>query len=85
MSAGANTFQETDIADTTFGPGQFYIALVLSSTATVFATTGPEAEELRALGVGQQASSTSLPTTFTLAAPASAFLPVFGISTRLTI
>ena len=83
---GANALQQFDIADTLLGWGLFYMALAVSNvTATVFATATLVFSELHHLGMGMQTSALPLPATFTLAIPADAYLPLFGLAGRVTL
>jgi hypothetical protein len=85
MSAGTNAIQEVDITDTRFGPGLFYMALSCSSTATVFFGAGLKGQMMRGMGVAQQAAASALPDPFTMAAMTATSIPLFGLSTRVTI
>lgn len=82
--SGANTIQLFNIADTTLAPGVYFLAFNCSTTVTAtFFRASTTNTSLRPTGVSQQAvGATELPSTATLATPASAFVPcVFAIAT----
>jgi hypothetical protein len=76
--AGTSAGQEVNITDTQIGPGIYYLALALSSaTGTIF-RTAPTLAFLKAMGLLQIASAVPLPASATLAAMATAYVPVVG-------
>lgn len=82
--SGTSVIQEFDITDTLFGPGTFYLALVMNNTTgTTFRQT-TSSGSFASTGACQMASAFPLPATATFAntwhAP-----PVFGLTTRSVI
>lgn len=83
VTTGTNVIQRIALA-ATLGSGVYYMALALDSTETVFRSafsSGPS----RASGTLQQAAAFPLPATATFAALASTYMPVFGLSSRVTV
>lgn len=83
--AGTSAIQSFNIADTTFGPGLFYMAITMSSTTgTLFRATSGVTQDLNSRGMAQATSTGSLPPILTYSALSTAnnFVPVFGINTR---
>lgn len=67
-------------------PGSYYMALLLSATTGHTFRTSPAVANQQLLGMAQQAvGATALPATATFAAVASAYLPLFGITSRTVI
>lgn len=85
--SGTNVLQQFDVTDTLIGPGNFYLALVASSTATTFFGYPYSADRAAAqhtAGMRQMASALPLPATATFAVNGSGF-PLFGASLRSVI
>lgn len=91
-----NTVQSFDITDTTFGPGLFYLAMAVSSTAATFirgTVSAAVVAELNALGCAQDTSTTNGGGSLILRtvgqpvalSTANNFVPVFGFTTRTVI
>lgn len=79
--AGVSAIQGATLA-LTLGPGSYYMAIVLSSGSATLFRGAASADFLQSLGMAQQASASPLPATFTLANVSSAFLPMFGLTSR---
>lgn len=77
--------QAFDVTDTVIGPGQFYLALMMSSTTGTFikGTLGMFAETY-ALGMAQQVTAGTLPPVATPATMSTAnnVVALFGLTTR---
>lgn len=86
-SNSGTTIQIGNIADTTFGPGLFYMAWLPSTVTTqTYWSAAINAAHLRACGVQQQAvGSATLPDPAVFAAVASAYLPFVGIAFQATM
>ncbi len=83
--AGTSALQAFDITDTRLGPGLFYLAVALDTgTGTLF-RAALAVQLLRVMGCAQMASAFALPAAATLATVSSAYLPVAGLSTRVTL
>jgi hypothetical protein len=84
--SGANVVQEKDCTDTLLQPGRYWCAFVQGgTTATTYSTT-MGVLDLRCSGCAQMAGSGStLGASFTPAAIASAFMPLFGIASRTLV
>lgn len=84
LQATINVQQTVDVADTLVGPGDFFLAIVNSSTGTFFTTT-MTAPYQRLAGLLEQVvgAGTGLPATATFAAASTnALVPLFGFSAR---
>lgn len=79
---GTNATQYIDLTDTWLGPGDYYWALVGSSTSGVYTgVAAASATALRADGILQEdLGATTLPTTMSPAAMATANVPLFGFT-----
>lgn len=83
---GTNVIQEFGIADTKLAPGSYYLAVAMdNTTGTLFRVQTGNLQQLRPTGVAQQAAAFALPSSFTLAAIASNYLPIIGLTTRTVI
>lgn len=81
--AGTNAVQYFDVADFVLGPGRYYLAVALdNATGTLFRNASPNVTQLRLLGMAQQASAFPLPNPIVLAAFATVYIPVIGMTTR---
>lgn len=79
----SNVLQEVDTTDTLLPVGRYWCAFIDGSTASNFVASAAPAVLWRAMGCAQQTGSGStLGSTFTPAAYASAWLPMFGIANR---
>lgn len=84
LSAGTLQLQEVDVTDTLLVPGRYWMAFIQGGTTAQIVGFTPVVALLRAAGAAQQAGSGStLGSTFTPAAIASAVFPYFGISSRV--
>lgn len=84
--AGTTVIQEFDVTDTVLAPGWYYLAVAKDdTTGTLRASTAVTARQARALGCFGQTSAFPLPATATFAAYASAYLPVFGCTSRTVV
>lgn len=81
--SGTNTVQNVSITPVTIGPGNFYLALVLSSASgTVFSNTvGSSTFIAQSMGLYSQASALPLPASATFATATLSRIPVFGLAT----
>lgn len=81
--AGTSVLQGVSITPLTLGPGQYYLAMVCSSTSGHFLSLQAiSAYKIRALGVYQQASALPLPASATFATNTTPInLPLFGLFT----
>jgi hypothetical protein len=72
-----------DVTDFDLPAGLFYAAMTIDNiTAAVIRTTGASAIFMRWYGWAQEAASIPLPATATPVVVASAYMPMFGWSTR---
>lgn len=84
--SGTSTIQLFDIADTTIGPGQFYLAMVMDNTTGTHGRFAPAASAVgRALGVLEMASAFPLSATVTFAALSSASIPMVGATPKAVV
>ena len=87
--AGTDAINTFDIADTLLGPGQFYMAIVLSTTSgSVYRNNAPGAglTACKVAGMAQEAlGATTLPATATFATCASAYFPLMAVAFRVTV
>lgn len=83
--AGTNTLQTYNIADTLLPAGDYYLAIAMNNTTGTLSAHALAAIHLNRLGIAQMATAFPLPATATLAQMASAYLPLFGLTTRTTI
>ena len=69
-----------------FGPGLFYLAIVMDNTTGTFqrgkANASTLTQVMSAMGAAQMASAFPLPATATLAALTTDYVPFFGLSIR---
>lgn len=83
--AGTSVVQSATLALTLL-PGNYYLALSLSSTGTLLRTSGlSSAVGSPAAGLAQMASAFPLPASATLAAVSSSYVPLFGITSSAVI
>lgn len=80
-----NVLQENDVTDTYIGRGRFYLALSASSGTATFFAVAPAINMCKALGMAQAAGAVPMAATYTLAAIATAYLPIFGCSLRTLV
>jgi hypothetical protein len=66
----------------TLAPGRYYMALAFSSASANIKAATTSLGSTYACGILQMASAFPLPATATFAAPTSAYIPAFGISSR---
>jgi hypothetical protein len=82
----ANSIQTFDVTDTPVGPGRYYIGMVCSTTSTAtFLRAAPALSVLRAWGMLQQATALPLPDPMVPVAYNSAYIPLCGLSMRVTL
>lgn len=80
LLVGANTVQAVAFAAATpLNPGTYYMAIATDGTDTFFRKS-VNAQIERIIGKYQQAAAFPLPATATFATPASAYVPIVGIS-----
>lgn len=86
--SGTSTLQYFDVTDTYIGPGLIYIATVNSGTTGTTVRLAMTVSGQRSIGIVQMAAATgatgTLPTTFTPATVANAYVPHAGFTTRDT-
>ena len=84
--SGTDAVQFFAVANQALAAGMYYMGLVMASaTQTTVLRTTTNVNRLRAYGIVQEASALPLPATMTPAALASAFIPLFGLSTRSVV
>lgn len=81
----ASVVQVADITDTPLTPGIYFAAMSVDSNTPTFQRVPTSAAALRVMGVQQEASAATLPSTATFANPASAYLPWMSIALTATI
>ncbi len=80
--SGTNAFQTVNITDTLLLPGNYFMALAMdNTTGRVFGINCPTSV-MAAHGCGEMATAFALPSTFTWARIATAFMPDMVISTQ---
>ena len=85
VQSGTSAIQSSTLGTEVFlVPGSYALAMAHDSTQT-FMSFGPVARLLTTVGIAQQASAYTLPATATFASPASAFIPLCGMSNADTI
>jgi hypothetical protein len=83
--AGTNNLQVVSIAQTTIGPGQYYLAGAFNGTSgTVFRYT-PSTVQQQEVGVFNQNTAFPLPANATFATATSAQIPIIGLATVNTV
>lgn len=82
---GTSVIQTATCTKTVLPPGRWYAALSMDNTTGNMANFKPLAEWLRSEGVQQAASAFVLPSSVTLANPANAYLPWFGLFSQTVI
>jgi hypothetical protein len=83
--AGTSVLQAFDITDTPLGPGNYYLACAVDNTTATLFRLAPTARQIAGLGCFTQVTAFPLPAVATFATYASAYLPVFGLSTRTVL
>ena len=85
-TAGANVIQEADITNTALTAGQYYMALALSNaTDHIQSTATATVQFLKSVGMAQEASASTLPSTGTPVVISSSYVPYFGLSLRTLV
>lgn len=83
--SGTSVIQSVDITDTLIGPGRFFFGLAQNGTTGHNMSRAPAVVGyLSLLGVYTQSTAFALPATATFATPASAYIPLCGLSTSPT-
>lgn len=85
VASGASTIQAIDSTDVLLMPGRYWCVHAQSGVTATTVASVPAIALVRACGVAQMASAASagvLGTTWTPAAAASAYIPLFGIAGR---
>jgi hypothetical protein len=85
VQAGTNAVQSVDVADFTIGPGGFYLAIVFHDITSTTFGSAPNLATSKMLGMAQMAAAFPLPAVATLATTVSYRVPIYGMSTRVTI
>lgn len=70
---------QTVTVEASLTPGLYYMAIAMSSASAQVLRLAPLAAFCQSWGMRQMASAFPLPTTITPAAPASSYLPIFGL------
>jgi hypothetical protein len=85
LSAGISTVQEVNITDTVLLPGAYYMAMVCNSatTATFLRWAPGHLGMCRLAGMAEMAAAYVLPSTATLAAISTLYVPFFGVAGRV--
>lgn len=78
--SGTDTRQDVSVSATLIGPGEFFLAVAMNGTTGTVYRAATNIQTLRRSGMRQMASAFPLPATATLAALATAYLPMFGLS-----
>lgn len=84
LTSGASAVQSTALS-TTLLPGLYYLAMSQNGTTATVLGSLPAVPLLRAMGVGNVATSYPLPSTITYAGATNTLYCVFGISSRSVI
>lgn len=80
---GTDVIQEFDVTDTWLQPGQYYVAVALSSTVgTVYRTQFGTAARARGIGMCMQETAYVLPSTATPVVTTVADIPMWQVSLR---
>lgn len=83
---GTTTIQIADITDTMLRPGVYFLALVLDNTTGAIRRINTIGTNFMRVGGIQQASTAyPLPSTVTLANPASAYVPLMALAFQATV
>lgn len=85
VASGASTIQSIDCTDVLLMPGRYWCVHAQSGVTATTVASAPSIATLRCTGAAQMASAASagvLGTTWTPAAIASAYIPLFGIAGR---
>lgn len=80
--SGDSVLQVVNVTDTAYPAGLYYMALAMDANSSGVFRSSAGVQLQRALGHVQMASAFTLPATFTPAAIASAYIPVFGVSSK---
>lgn len=83
--AGTSAIQEVNITDTTLASGIYYLAMAMDNNTGQIGRWGPTAAIGRGLGVSEEASAFPLPSTATLSALASGYLPGVFATLRVVV
>lgn len=84
--AGTSVIQEHDVTDFELPPGVFYLAIAMDNvTGTLVRSTSGGINNLKSVGVAQQASAFPLPAAATLATIANDYVPLFGLTSRAVV
>jgi hypothetical protein len=79
--SGASAIQYFTLSpDILLPPGAYFIGMSASSGSATFIRSTPAAEDIKEEGVYQQATAHPLPSSMTVAAPASAYVPLCGVT-----
>ena len=83
--AGISALQEFDIADTTLGPGVFYLAVAMNNTTGTLTRNSLFVKQSRMLGCLQMATAFPLPATATFATSTNGYLVHMMGTTRTVV
>lgn len=85
-TSGASAIQSVSITSTTLEPGLYYLAMAMNGTTDkVFADNSSPVSFYRAVGIYNQSTAFTLPSTATYVGATSAYLPFIGATTKSTI
>lgn len=83
--ATANVVQEADPGDVLLQPGRYWCAYAQDGTTATPTGLSMTAAQSRSCGCAQMDTAYTLPSTFTPAAVAGSFIPLFGIAGRTQV
>ena len=83
--SGSNAIQEFDITDTLLMPGMHYLTVAMDNTTGQLQRWSPSSPILRAMGCKEATSSFALPTSVTLAALSSSYIPYVAVTSKTVI
>lgn len=84
--AGASVIQEFDIADTTLGPGLYYLACAMDNNTGQVELVGPGSAQGKSMGIFEMTSAFALPATATFASLSGTVrVPFIGAHLRTVI
>lgn len=78
--SGSSALQVADITDLPLAPGVYYMAMSMDSTSTITRCSTPSTQWMTVCGVQQAGSAFPLAGSLTLANPAAAYIPLFGVT-----
>lgn len=79
--SGTTAIQFVDITDIVLGSGRYYLACAMNGTTGTAFRANVSAARLQQVGVARMASAFALPSSATLVAAASGYMPLIGAET----